>query len=69
MNIHDLAMRSVDGPEEKAVLILAEAIRNAEHPDDIITWKMMVRAADYYNANGLARTLDECERLSPDILS
>jgi len=49
--------------EERAVLELARAIHRARSRGCAISWDAQVEAARYYNAHGLAETLDEMFRL------
>lgn len=53
------------GVEDKAALQLACAIHRAESTDRSISasWSAQERAQDFYNAHGLAATLDEISRL------
>lgn len=54
---------SYPGVEDGAALRLARAIHAAEDTHCVTSWSAQERAMDYFNANGLAATLDECERL------
>jgi len=53
----------VPGTEDRAALRLARAIHRSESTDVATSWSAQERAQDFFNAHGLARTLDECERL------
>jgi hypothetical protein len=48
---------------DKAALRLARAIHYAESTHCATSWSAQERAQEFFNANGLAATLDECERL------
>jgi hypothetical protein len=55
--------------DERAVHILARVYQEKEDPTYWATsWANQVKAADFYNAHGLARTLDEILRLDPTAL-
>ena len=58
----------VPPPDERAVLLLARAIHRAESNNVATSWSAQTRAADYFNAWGLAGTLDEILRLDPGLL-
>jgi len=49
--------------EDCAALRLARAIHYAESTHCATSWSAQERAQKYFNEHGLARTLDECERL------
>ena len=52
------------GTEDRAARALARAIHENEAPDDpAVSWSAQERAQDYFNAHGLAATLDEIVRL------
>ena len=53
----------VPGTEDRAAFRLARAIHASESTDVATSWSAQERAQDFFNAHGLARTLDECERL------
>jgi len=63
VNVRDMAYRDADGPEERAVLRLACAIHRSESGRVAVSWSAQERAGAFFNAHGLATTLDECERL------
>ena len=63
VDVYAMAHRDLDGPDERAVHQLAAAIHWAESDACAISWSAQTRAADFYNAHGLARTLDEIFRL------
>ena len=48
--------------EDSCAHRLARAIHAAESTSCVTSWSAQERAEAYYNANGLARSLDECER-------
>lgn len=50
------------GVETRAVRRLSRTIHWAESHDCAISWDAQQRALDYYNAHGLAATLDEATR-------
>ena len=50
------------GVETRAILRLSRAIHWAESHDCVISWSAQERALNYYNAHGLANTLDEATR-------
>lgn len=50
--------------EDRAALQLAEAIHYAESDHCVVSWSAQERAQDFFNAHGLAATLDEIARLS-----
>ena len=54
---------SYPNTEDSCALRLARAIHAAESTSCVTSWSAQERAEDYYNAHGLARALDECERL------
>lgn len=58
-------------PDERAVLILAREYQKEADPDYVsVSWACQVRAADYFNANGLIKTLNEITRVGgPEALS
>jgi hypothetical protein len=49
--------------EERAARRLARAMHWSESTDVAISWSAQERAQDFYNANGLAATLNEARRL------
>jgi len=49
--------------EERAVLQLARALHRSRSTGCAVSWEAQKEAAAYFNANGLARTLDEMFRL------
>jgi hypothetical protein len=50
--------------DERAVLTLAREYQRAEDPDYVsISWANQVKAAEYFNAHGLIKTLDEVVRV------
>lgn len=49
--------------EDRAAMRLARAIHFAESTCVSVSWNAQTRAQAFYNANGLARTLDESARL------
>jgi hypothetical protein len=57
--------------DERAVLTLAREYQRSEDPEYVsISWANQVRAADYFNANGLVETLNEIVRVGgPEALS
>ncbi len=61
----------VPATDERAVHILAREYQRAKDPDYVsISWACQVKAADYFNAHGLAATLKEILRVGgPDALS
>jgi hypothetical protein len=54
---------SYPNTEDRAAMRLARAIHAAESTHCVVSWSAQERAEEHYNAHGLARTLDECERL------
>jgi hypothetical protein len=56
------------GVEDKAALRLAEAIHYAESQSCAVSWSAQERAEVFYNAHGLAATLDEAARLEAAVL-
>jgi hypothetical protein len=48
--------------EDSCAHRLASAIHAAESTSCVTSWSAQERAEAFYNANGLARSLDECER-------
>lgn len=50
-------------PDERCVLQLARAIHRAESTDVATSWSAQERAMAYFNAHGLADSLDEMFRL------
>lgn len=54
---------SYPGVEDRAALRLARAIHASESTHCVTSWSAQERAQDFFNEHGLARTLDECERL------
>ena len=59
------------GTDERAVHTLATAYQKAEDPEYVsVSWANQVRAAEFFNANGLIATLDEVVRVGgPDALT
>lgn len=56
-------------PEERAVLLLAEALQGQKDPDfSVVSWVSQRIAADFYNAHGLIPTLDKIGELAPHLL-
>lgn len=53
------------GVEDKAASRLACAYHRAESTDVSVSWAAQERAQDFFNAHGLAATLDEIFRLDP----
>jgi len=49
--------------EDSCARRLARAIHAAESTCCSTSWSAQERAQDYFNEHGLARALDECERL------
>lgn len=50
--------------DEKAVLTLAREYQRAADPDyACVSWVNQVKAADFFNTNGLIQTLDEIIRV------
>lgn len=49
--------------EDKVALRLARAIHAAESTHCVTSWSAQERAEAFFNTQGLAATLDECERL------
>lgn len=55
----------VPGPDFRAVLQLAVALQESEEPGSpSVSWERQVRAEGFFNAHGLAATLDEIQRLT-----
>ena len=54
---------SYPGVEDKAALRLARAIHAARDTHCVTSWSAQEEAQDFFNAHGLAATLNECERL------
>jgi hypothetical protein len=48
--------------EDSCAHRLARAIHAAESTSCVTSWSAQERAETFYNANGLARSLDACER-------
>jgi len=47
------------GPDERAVLLLAQLIEKSKNPDYVVvSWASQKEAADVYNENGLIATLN-----------
>jgi hypothetical protein len=51
------------GVEDRAARRLARAIHRSESTHPVTSWSAQERAQDYFNAHGLAATLDEAMRL------
>jgi hypothetical protein len=51
------------GTEDSCALRLARAIHGAESTCCVTSWSAQEQAQDFYNAHGLAASLDECSRL------
>jgi hypothetical protein len=51
------------GVEDRAALRLARAMHATESTHCVTSWSAQERAQNFFNEYGLARTLDECERL------
>jgi hypothetical protein len=62
-----MAMRDLDGPDERATHRLAAAIHWNESDDVAISWNAQVRAGEFYNLHGLSKTLDEARRLEAEL--
>lgn len=59
IDVHDMAYRSLDGPDERAALELAWEIQLSETDNDwCLSWANQVKGAAFYNKHGLSKTLD-----------
>lgn len=52
-------------PDERACLILARAYSGDAV---VVSWANQVKACEFFNTNGLARTLDEIRAIAPHLL-
>jgi len=50
--------------EDRAALQLAQAIHFSESDHCVVSWEAQERAEEFFNAHGLAATLDEIARLT-----
>lgn len=64
VDVRAMAFVEYPGTDERAVLTLAREYQRVEDPNRAATsWACQERAADYFNARGLARTIDEIIRI------
>lgn len=63
-HLRDERVGDVPGPDIRAVFLLARAYQQVEDPDAAATsWVNQEKAETFFDANGLAATLDEAVRL------
>lgn len=59
IDAHDMAYRSLDGPDERAAMELAWEIQLSETDNDwCLSWANQVKGVAFYNTHGLSKTLD-----------
>jgi len=63
-DLYKIPVGQVPDTDERAVLILSSTYQQAEDPQrSSVSWANQVRAAKFFNAHGLAQTLDEIVRV------